>query len=144
MKLLVLSLMAIFTTTSAMACSCAFSTAEELLTRSEKLVFAAPVRDSSIAPLPNGSSDPYVMMTEFKVIKNFKGSDTDNLRIISSLPLGGNCGLSFKKGGEPLIISAYKDRVSGLLTTSSCSVRYISYESGFDFMVELANLSKKQ
>ena len=142
MKLLVLSLMAIFTTTSAMACSCALSTAQQMLDRAEVLVYASPSRDSQIAPLPNSLNDPYVMMTNFRVIKKFKGTEKESLRIITSLPVI-SCGMSFKAGGAPLIISAYKDRVSGLLTTSACSLKYVSSESSFDFLVELANLSKK-
>lgn len=146
-NVLIVTLMVFFTSIGvANACSCALMSAEDVLKNSDALILGSAIHDSEAITRTEGSDDwigENAMLTNFKVIRDYKNSGDTKLNVVTPVNLGANCGIDFKAKDGILLISAHINEVTGELISSSCGVRWINDASDYDLMIELEELAKQ-
>ena len=143
MKLLLIGLVTIMTTTSAIACSCAMLTADKLLETSDTVFVGVPAGDSVLTGEVD-SEWPTEMenKTPFYITKGYKNAKNNmTMDLFSTKGNGANCGINFQSDNGVYVVSAYKDPITGKLMTSSCNIAYLGSTYAIDLVKNLEELT---
>lgn len=108
------------------ACSCEemSGSAKEFLKDADSVFLGVPTQDSVIISVGGEYQSPDVM-TNFKVVRNFKAAAAKNITVYSEKGDGANCGVDFKANEGLILIFSYLHE--GKLYTNDCSVAGINF-----------------
>jgi hypothetical protein len=106
------------------ACSCRgeIPSASEVPEGSHSVFLGIPIEDSVI--IEPHEYNP-TLKTKFSIVRSYKNASEKTIDVISSGDSGSNCGVSFEKGSELILVQTYLED-DGRESTSSCSVDYAS------------------
>jgi hypothetical protein len=126
---LMLSLMMGFTA-NALACSCGAWDAQAVMDNADGVYIAIPLEDSTPAitrwprPIPRPRPILGLHKTNMKIVKTYKGTETDELRIYHDAQIGTSCEMNFQQMSGVFVIITYK--YLGKQVTDACSASAIS------------------
>lgn len=118
----------IFTTSAALACSCAdWDSASEMLKNADSVVLAIPTEESQPVPATVFGPDFVDMQkTGMKIVRHYKGKYKKFFYLFAEKDTGANCGASFKKNsGLYLVFSFYQN---GRYVTTGCDLGVVTPE----------------
>lgn len=135
---LIVSLVALMSIDTVLACSCEFLSAKEVYENSEAIFLGIPTNDSlKRAGEPELGGD--LNKTRFSVVRNYKKANWKSLIVESYDDSGSNCGANFKKDDGLWLIFASKNS-NGTYSTDGCNVRGLTSPEGLKFLRELNNI----
>lgn len=131
---------------TAVACTCADLTAEDLLQESDTVVLAIAQGDSVEIIREQSDEDDWVgttgMLTSFKVITNYKSVGKKSINVITNPPELGSCGANFKSG-EVVVLSTIQHPTTFEMVASACSVSWLDNSKTYELMMKLDLISKR-
>lgn len=140
MKLLMLGLITLFTTSSAFACSCAEMEASELLKDSDMLFVGYPSTDSILTGGTDSDFGGKENVTKFEVTRGFVNAKSE-VTLYSHNAYEASCGVVLKAYDGVYLVSGYKDPKTGKTHFNSCSMGFVGYEGTYQTILELEKLS---
>lgn len=143
MKFIMVGILSFLTATSALACSCAMMTADQLM-QSSDVVFIGVLAGNSVLTGTVDSEFPTEMenKTPFYVTKAYKNATArKTMDVYSTKGNGANCGVDFQNDNGVYVISAFEDSNSGKLITSSCNLGYLGNDYILDLVKDLNKLT---
>jgi hypothetical protein len=118
---------------SALACSCHFPTADELL-RSSAAIFTGTAKES--VPATQGES-----VTLFQVVNGYKGvASGQPVRIRHKSGSSASCGVKFE-AGQSYTVSTYREEIGTTLFANLCSVAVFNSPAGQELLRRLGATS---
>ena len=128
----------------ASACSCALLSASDILRDSDTVILGSANYDSRPITRSVDEDDwlgATAMLTEFRVIRDYKGGAQSDVSFLSPVDLGANCGIDFKANDGVILVIGNKNPITGELVTSSCGVRWVNNTEAYELMIELEVLA---
>ncbi len=129
------------TTKIALACSCAQMSPSQLIRDDGGALILATANKSTVINSVGGQR----MLTKLNVIRDYRNSGLIELDVTSSVPTGGNCGLSFDENAwrTAWLVKTYKNPMSGEMRISRCSISLLSTPELYETITELERLAGK-
>lgn len=144
MKLIITILLPIISLSSAIACTCANQTPEEMLLNSDAVILAISNNDSITIAREMSDEEDWVgeigVYTEFEVVSDYKNTELKSINVISPLEEE-RCGINFKKD-DLVILSTMRHPTTFEMVTSTCSVSRLDNPEAYNLLIELEKLSK--
>lgn len=139
MKVLLIGFMAIFSASSALACSCAEMVAKELVKDSDMLFVGFPTTDSVLTGEDDSDFGTKENMTKFQVTRGFINANSE-VTLFSHDGYEASCGVIMKAYDGVYLISGYKNPESGKTHFDSCSLGFVGNEDTYKTIMKLEKL----
>lgn len=125
MKVNVLIMVMMIFSVKAMACSCGAWDAQEIMAHADGVYVAMPVKNSRpiYRRLPPRLDFGRIAKTKMKVIRSYKGSNSEFVSVFHEPQSGTSCEFNFSKNDGVFVVITY--RVSGMQITDMCSASQI-------------------